>query len=82
MKKKYDDKVLKETDEQTKDVPVDEQAAKPKEPSKEIWIVCIKECVVPGYGFWKPGDKTSDQFFISRLKDNPNFEEIKEEKTS
>lgn len=39
---------------------------------------CLRECVAPGYGFFKPGDKVTDPELVEYLKSNPNFEETKE----
>ena len=49
-----------------------------KEPSRRL--ICIRECEMPGVGFWKSGDIVVDENKISQIGDNPCFEEIKEEK--
>lgn len=40
-------------------------------------LICIKECVAPGYGHFKGGDVITDPALVDRFSDNPHFE-IKE----
>ena len=43
-------------------------------------LVCIKETVAPGYGYWKTGDEITDPALVERFESNPHFE-IQEEKS-
>ena len=40
----------------------------------------LRECNVPGLGAWKRGEIITNKVIIKRMKDNPNFEVIKEAK--
>ncbi len=42
-------------------------------------IKCVRECWAPGLGFFKDGEILSGDDLVSKLKDNPNFIEFKEE---
>jgi hypothetical protein len=46
-----------------------------KEPTevKPKTLVCIRECVAPGYGHWKAGEEVTAPDLVERFASNPNF---------
>ena len=65
MKKSPADKMMKESDAQTK---------RPKV------LICLEEQMVPGFGTYKKDDQVTDPAAIEYLKDNPHFAATKESK--
>lgn len=47
---------------------------------KPARLKCVAECWAPGLGFFKVGEILSGDELVSKLKNNPNFIELKEEK--
>jgi len=43
-------------------------------------LIVLKECEAPGIGAWKAGDVITDPKIICIMKENPNFEPMKEGK--
>ncbi len=42
-------------------------------------LKCVRECWAPGLGHFKEGEILSGADLVSKLKENPNFIEFKEE---
>lgn len=47
---------------------------------KPARLKCVAECWAPGLGFFKVGEILSGDELVKKLKGNPNFIELKEEK--
>ncbi len=47
---------------------------------KQARLKCVVECWAPGLGFFKVGEILSGDELVSKLKNNTNFIELKEEK--
>lgn len=47
--------------------------------AEHIRLKCVKECWTPGLGSFNAGEILSGDDLVSKLKDNPNFIEFKEE---
>ena len=47
--------------------------------SSGVKLKCVRECWTPGLGSFNAGEILSGDDLVSKLKDNPNFIEFKEE---
>ena len=51
-----------------------------KDENDGLALACLAECIVIGVGHFHPGDRITDSTVIDRLRGNPNFQEVKEDK--